>query len=60
MIVELLLQKDEASTGCKYDHYTFGNRRSPINGGIYVEKGQEMPEKIILVQRRSEESDERA
>jgi len=51
MILELTLKKDENCLGLKYDHYTFGNVHTAINGGLYVEKGQEVPEQIVLTMK---------
>jgi hypothetical protein len=47
MIIELTLKKDENCLGLKYDHYTFGTVHT-INGGVYIEKGHEVPEQIVL------------
>jgi hypothetical protein len=57
MIIELIAKRDKKSTGTKYNRYTFGNTRSAINGGIYVEKGQELPEQIVLMFQKKEIED---
>jgi hypothetical protein len=46
--MEALLKKDPTCDGSKYDRYIFGTPYSPINGAVYVLKGVELPNGILL------------
>ena len=46
--MEAILKKDETCTGSKYDRYIYGTPYSPVNGAVYILKGVELPESILL------------
>jgi hypothetical protein len=46
--MEAILKKDEKCTGKKYDRYIYGTPYSPVNGTVYILKGVELPESILL------------
>lgn len=46
--MELTAKFDNKCTGEKYNHYIIANRNAPINGGIYIQKGEEIPDQLII------------
>lgn len=42
-----VVAKYDCITG-KRMHYVIGSKRSPIAGGLYIVKGEPVPEKIVL------------
>lgn len=43
-------RKDTAgSEGVKYARYTFGDKDSAINGGVYIDKAIKVPDRIVIV-----------
>jgi hypothetical protein len=56
--IEFTAKRDPGTNGLRFEHYIVGNTMSTINGGIFIQKGQILPDRIVInIPRKEEEGD---